>query len=163
MNNKWLKILLAASLALNLAFIGSFIYQKFFSPHSNHDEKPRTIQFIDTELQLNPAQKEEVKKIVKAFELNLVGYKQKILDQRIAIIEAMSDPDFNLQTIEEKTTQLNKLESELNLLFVDTLIQVNALLDPGQRLNFLYKLSKQWFNISPGQGKDKAAKGGNHE
>jgi Spy/CpxP family protein refolding chaperone len=151
MKNKWVKIILVASLALNLAFVSAAIYKHFAFVHRERNKeiiqksKPETI--VETDFDLNADQKEKIKKALKTFELKLMEYKQNILDQRISIIEAMSDTDFNLQDIESKTQQLNKLENELNLLFVDALIQVNTLLEPRQRLNFLYKLSKNWFFI----------------
>jgi len=58
-------------------------------------------------------------------------YKQEILEKRIDIIDELGDPSFDPQTITTRTDELNQLENELNLLFVDTLIRINALLEPG--------------------------------
>lgn len=149
MNNRWFKILLVISFALNLAFVGHFIYKRFDKQkqsESRRPPKPRPEVIVDTDFQLKPEQKTEIKKVIKKFELMLMEYKQKILDQRIALIEAMGS-DMDPSDIESKTNQLNKLENDLNLLFINTLVQVNTLLEPEQRLNFLYKLSKYWFFI----------------
>jgi Spy/CpxP family protein refolding chaperone len=140
--NKWLKIILVASLAFNLAFVSTAVYRKFFTPA----QKPGK-SACKEDLKLKKAQKEKIKRIIKEFKINLSDYKQDILDKRIAIIEAMSDTEFNLEGIEKKTKELNERENRLNLLFVDTLIRINALLEPEQRLNFLYKLSRNWFFI----------------
>jgi len=143
MNNKWLKIVLTASLAFNLAFISTSIYRKFIaSPAITQEEIP-----AENDIKLKSNQKEEIHKIIKEFKINLLEFKQDILDKRIAIIESMGDTEFDMDVIENRTNQLNQLENRLNLLFVDTLIRITALLEPEQRLTFLYKLSKNWFFI----------------
>lgn len=143
MQNKWVKIILVASLAFNLAFVFTAVYRNFIAPH----KKPGKL-ICKEDLKLKKEQKEKIKRIIKEFKISLLDYKQDILDKRIAIIEAMGDTEFNLQDIEKKTKELNERENQLNLLFVDTLIRINALLEPGQRLNFLYKLSQNWFFIN---------------
>ena len=147
MNHKWMKILLAASLAFNLAFVATAIYR-----YSTAPGKASPLKALKTtpeqDLKLEAKQKTAIEKIVKKFKITLLEYKQDILDKRIAIIEAMSDTEFNPEDIERKTGELNHLENQLNLVFVDTLLQINALLEPEQRLNFLYKISKNWFFIN---------------
>ena len=141
MAGKGFKILLAASLALNLAFIASFIYKRMTPGQTRH---PRRIEFASV-IELNPQQKQEIVKISKKFRLDMVGYKQDILDKRIEIIEELSDPEANLEIIEEKTKELNELEAQLNHTFVQTLMQVTTVMDSQQRINFLLKLSNNWF------------------
>jgi Spy/CpxP family protein refolding chaperone len=145
MKAKWLKLVLAASLALNLSFAVPYIYNKFFVKHKE-PEKEIKLE-TKTTLNLQKEQKEQLSSIIKKFRLNLMRYKQEILEKRIDIIDELGDPEFDPETITTRTNELNQLENELNLFFVDTLIQINALLEPGQRLNFLYKLSKYWFFI----------------
>jgi len=142
MQNKWVKIIFAASLAFNLAFVSTAVYRKFTAPRENQGKA-----IYKEDIKLDGEQKEKIKQIIKQFRITLSDYKQDILDKRIAIIEAMSDTEFNLDDIEKKTKELNERENQFNFLFVDTLIQINALLEPGQRLNFLYKLSQDWFFI----------------
>jgi Spy/CpxP family protein refolding chaperone len=157
MKSKWIKILLIASLALNLAFLSTLAYRRLIAlKHFHHDKEINSpmAQIIENDLELKKDQKEEIRKIIKEFELKLMDYKQQILDQRIDIVETMGDPDFNLQDLELKTSELNKLENQLNLTFVDALTRINTLLEPQQRMNFLYKLSKQWFFLpkrTPGE------------
>lgn len=141
--NKWVKIILVASLAFNLAFVSTAVYRKFTPPRESTGKS-----IFKEDLNLKAEQKEQIKGIIKKFRISLLDYKQDILDKRIAIIEAMSDTEFNLEDIEKKTKELNEQENQLNLLFVDTLIRINDLLEPEQRLNFLYKLSQNWFFIN---------------
>jgi Spy/CpxP family protein refolding chaperone len=144
MKNRWIKVLLAASLAFNLAFVAAAIYRHIDTPRKIREKGPA----FHEDLKLQGDQKEKIKEIIKKFKINILKYKKDILDKRIAIIEAMSDTEFNLENIEKKTGELNQLENELNVQFVDTLIRLNALLEPEQRLNFLYKLSQDWFFIN---------------
>jgi Spy/CpxP family protein refolding chaperone len=141
--NKWVKIILVASLAFNLAFVSTAIYRKFTAPRKNPGKL-----LCKEDFKLKKEQKEQIRRIIKKFKISLSDYKQDILDKRISIIEAMSDTEFNLEDIEKKTEELNERENQLNLLFVDTLIRLNALLEPEQRLNFLYQLSQNWFFIN---------------
>jgi len=142
MQNKWVKIIFTASLAFNLAFVSTAVYRKFTAPRENQGKA-----IYKEDIKLDGEQKEKIKQIIKQFRITLSDYKQDILDKRIAIIEAMSDTEFNLDDIEKKTKELNERENQFNFLFVDTLIRINDLLEPGQRLNFLYKLSQDWFFI----------------
>jgi len=143
MPNKWVKIILVASLAFNLAFLSTAVYRNFIAPRKNPGKS-----ICKEDLKLQEEQKGKIKQIIKKFKIGILDYKQEILDKRIAIIEAMADTEFNLEDIEKKTKELNERENQLNLLFVDTLIRINALLEPEQRLNFLYKLSQNWFFIN---------------
>ena len=63
------------------------------------------------------------------------------------IIDELGDPAFNLENIKTKIDELNELENRLNLEFVGTMVQITNILDSKQRLDFLYKLSENWFFI----------------
>ena len=159
---KWLKLVLTASLALNLAFAAPYIYNKFLVRYED-PESVKDIKLKKTALNLREKQKEQLDTIIKKFKLSLMRYKQEILEKRIDIIDELGDPEFDPETVTAHTDELSKLENELNLLFVETLIQINALLDPGQRLDFLYKLSKNWFFIDKKNTPEKPKKGESHE
>lgn len=147
MNNKWLKIVIAASLALNLAFAAPYLYNKFLRKSPTPEETKHT----KPDLNLRQTQKEQLRAIFKEFRVHMMELKQDILAKRIDIIDELGDPEFDPQTITKLTGELNKLENQLNLLFVDSLIRTNALLDPDQRLRFLYHLSKDWFFLDKGR------------
>ncbi|MDQ1353217.1 MAG: Periplasmic heavy metal sensor [Acidobacteriota bacterium] len=142
---KWLKLVLAASLALNLAFTAPYVYNKLFAKQ----QKPLKVKELKLKegLALRSEQKKQLDAIIKNFRLNMMKYKRDILEKRMAIIDELGDPDFDPEIITTRTNELNKLENDLNLLFVDNLVQINALLEPQQRLNFLYRLSRNWFFI----------------
>jgi len=154
MKMKGLKLILAASLALNLAFVSTILYQKITDRSKNkktafeQEQKRHEEMMFKTHFNLKEEQKKEIKKIIREFKINLMKYKQDILDNRIAIIEALGETEFNIEDIETKTKLLNKLESELNLLFVEALMRINALLEPEQRLSFLYEIGRNWFFIA---------------
>lgn len=141
--NKWIKILLIASLAFNLAFVISAITKKFL--HNDSDSLKRTLQ--SPELILHNSQKNEVYAIMKQFRIRLMEFKQDILEKRMDIIEELSDPECDFNQLKNKTNELNEYENQMNNLFVETLIRINNLLDPKQRLSLLLKLSENWFFI----------------
>jgi len=144
MKSKWIKVLLIASLALNLAFLSTTIIRKYCSTKNKISKEI----IIKTDLNLKKDQKKKIQAIVKNFRVQLVQIKQDILEKRIEIIEELSDPEFNFEIVKAKTEALNDFENQLNANFVDTLMGINNLLDSKQRLNFLLKLSKNWFFIS---------------
>ncbi|MCP5046769.1 MAG: periplasmic heavy metal sensor [bacterium] len=168
MNNKWLKLFLLASIAFNLAFVANGLYRK--DPREKEPkEKRKVTPPYERQLELRDEQKKEIKKIMKTFRMNMLESKQDILDKRIAIVEAMSDADSDEEDIKSRTAELNELENRLNLVFVNSLIEINKILDAQQRLNFLVKLSKNWFFIknkrrrSSRSSQSLPSKGGRHD
>lgn len=153
------KIFLAASLAINLVLLAPLIYRRFAppsppspvkstapaQPRSDHRESssPRSHHTPG----IPEDQKNKIDTIMHEFRISLFSYKQDILEKRIAIIETLGDPDFNAETVTSKTKELNELENKLNLHFVETLMRVNAILEPEQRLQFLYRISRNWFDM----------------
>ncbi len=171
MNNKWLKLILVASLAVNLAFISTAVYQKFNTDISQNKRIAPPPKAPPPNLKLSEEQRRDIWKIMKGFKMDMLQYKQDVLDKRIAIIEAMSDEEFNPEEIEKKTAELNELENKLNFIFVEALVQVNNILDSQQRLNFLLRMSKDWFFVpeqgsrwhSRGNRRNSGYSGGRHE
>ena len=143
MGNKWLKIILTASLALNLGFISTYIYKNV----SRKSHRPEKIVKYDEKLELKKEQKEAIDAVIKTFRIDKLKFKQDILEKRMDIIDELGDPAFNLENIKTKIDELNELENRLNLEFVDTMVRVTNILDSKQRLDFLYKLSENWFFI----------------
>lgn len=140
---KWIKILLIASLAFNLAFIVSTVAKKF----QLDDTGPSKSPVQSPEFTLHKGQKREVHSIMKQFRIKLVQFKQDILEKRMDIIEELSDPECDFDRAKTRTQELNEYENQINNLFVDTLIRINDLLDSRQRLSLLLKLSRNWFFI----------------
>ncbi len=141
MKNKGLKILLVASLALNLAFFSGLGIKKFL----NRDNKQETVLNFRIDLDIHQNQKKHLDTIIKQFRLQLIRSKQYILEKRIEIIEELSDPEVDFGILKTKTQELNKYENQMNNIFVEALININNLLDEKQRLSFLLKLSQNWF------------------
>jgi Spy/CpxP family protein refolding chaperone len=162
MKCKWVKLVLAASLAMNLAFAGPYIYNKLIRKPTRQPERKHTKSYLN----LGKEQKEQFRAIFKDFKVQMMQYKQDILEKRIDIIDELGDPDFEPQTITQLTNELNQLENQLNLLFVDSLIRTNALLAPEQRLKFLYRVSRDWFFLDKGRPfrqKDRRGGGGGRD
>jgi len=143
MKNKWIKIILIASITFNIAFISNVIYKRV----SLKDKKNVEDLKFKTKIELNNDQKEKLNFIMKNFRINLVQSKNDILEKRIDIIEQLSDPEYDLDILKSKTNELNEVENQLNLNFVKTLIRISDILNSKQRLNFLLNLSENWFFI----------------
>ncbi len=147
MNGKWLKIILAASLALNLAAALPFAYHKLFKEKKKEPKIQKTLEKLQTmpKTPLREEQKNQLAKIIREFRLNQLKYKQDIQEKRMEIIEELGAPEFDPEVVTTYAEELNELENQLNLQFVENLVQVSAVLDPDQRLQFLYRMSRSWF------------------
>lgn len=143
MKNKWIKIILVASLTFNIAFISKAIYNRAFAKGKTNAEDLT----LKTKIALNNGQKEKLNLIMKKFRVNLVKSKKDVLEKRIDIIEQLSDPEYDLDILRSKTNELSEIENQLNLTFVETLVEISDVLNSKQRLNFLLNLSENWFFI----------------
>ena len=143
MKNKGLKILLVASIALNLAFLSGFVIKKFL----NRTTEPQSEIEAGINLNIHQNQRERLDNIINRFRLQMIKSKQNILEKRIEIIEELSDPEVDFGLLKTKTQELNEYENQMNTAFVETLININNLLDEKQRLSFLLKLSQNWFFV----------------
>lgn len=144
MKSKVIRIIFVASLALNLAFFSNLIYKNFLKARGNQ----QTEIGFENKIKIDNEQWKVLEPIIRKFRITMIGYKNDILEKRIEIIEEFGDPVFDLVTIEEKAKELNEVESQLNMTFIATLIEINDLLSSKQRLQFLLDLSKNWFFIS---------------
>ena len=141
MKKEIIKIILAGSLALNLAFAGAGIFRMVKRDRSSDLKRPEVNKTYD----LSQGQSVKIDEIVKNFRIKLVGNKSEVLEKRIDIIELLGDPEFKTETLEDKLLELNDVENELNYEFVSTLIEISTVMDLDQWLKFLYKLSRSWF------------------
>lgn len=142
--SKLVRIILVASLALNTAFIVSY----FFGGKSNPEEE--NLEEYRMDLNLQDKQQKEIEAIIKTFRINLLRFKQEILSKRMEIIEELGDPEFDPENLKAKTNELNELENQINLGFINTLIEINGALSTRQRIDFLLKLSQNWFFVKNG-------------
>jgi uncharacterized membrane protein len=135
------KIVLAASLAFNIAFVASAVHRtlKWRKHMSERHQMPAA------DLALEKEQKEELEAIIRNFRIELLQFKQDIIAKRMEIVEGLGDPDLDIEGLTTRTNELNELENQLNLAFVNTIMEVNTVLDPKQRIDFLLKLSRRWF------------------
>ncbi len=147
MKKEFIKIVLAASLALNLAFVSAGIYRlaKIEKKVEIQESAP------GARYELSEDQQNKLDEVVKNFRVRLSENKSDVLEKRIDIIELLGDPDFKTEILEEELLQLNDIEGELNYEFVSTLLEISIVLDRGQWLTFLYNLSKGWFFSGSGK------------
>ena len=135
------RIFLAASLALNLAYIGTGIYRTV----KKENTRDLRNSSVSSPYSLRDEQKEKLDTIVESFRRKLVDNKSEVLDKRIDIIELLGDPEFKTENLEEKLLELNDIENELNYEFILTVLEIGKVMDHDQWLKFLYNLSRRWF------------------
>ncbi|MBN2346040.1 MAG: periplasmic heavy metal sensor [Candidatus Aminicenantes bacterium] len=144
-------LLLTVSLALNLAFLAALVYRR------SRPRPPAPPEFR-SDLSLTAPQDEKVREIVRQFKINSIMFREDILNKRVEIIEELGDPLCDPQKLASKTGELNDLENQLNRDFIAALLKISDVLQPGQRLDMLYKLSRNWFFFQGGR-----ERGGPHE
>lgn len=145
-------LLLTVSLALNLAFLAAFAYRKL---RSHHPAPPLEIR---SDFGLKVGQDARVRETVRKFKINSILFKEDILDKRVEIVEELGNPLCDPEKIARKTEELNQLENQLNRDFIAALLKINDVLEPEQRLNMIYGLSRNWFFFD-----HRTEKGGPHE
>jgi len=150
--NRITALLLVLSLALNLAFLAAIAYRRL-----RHRPPAPSAEFR-SDLKLAPAQDATVREIVRKFKINSILFKEDILDKRVEIVEELGDPQCDREKIAAKTEELNGLENQLNRDFIAALLKISDVLEPEQRLNMIYHLSRNWFFFDRGH-----EKGGPHE
>lgn len=150
--NKILAWVLTVSLALNLAFAAAFVYRKI-----RYHRPPARLEF-KSDFGLNAGQDARVREIVRKFKINSILFKEDILDKRVEIVEELGNPLGDPEKIARKTEELNQLENQLNRDFIAALLKINDVLEPEQRLNMIYGLSRNWFFFD-----HRPEKGGPHE
>ncbi len=133
-----LSIILIISLALNLGFVISFYVIK--SHKIIHHKRVKEFG-----INLNNEQKKELNQILNEFKIILFEKKQEILSKRIDIIDELGKPDFDINSINSIVEELNQTENTLNKDFINTIIKICHILNLEQKIEFLYKLSKNWF------------------
>ena len=150
--SKIIGLLLTVSLALNLAFLAAFAYQKL-----RRHRLPAPVEF-KSDFGLKADQETRVRDIVRKFKINSILFKEDILDKRVEIVEELGNPLCDPEKVAKKTEELNKLENQLNRDFIAALLKINDILEPGQRLSMIYGLSRNWFFFN-----QRPEKGGPHE
>ena len=144
-NSKWLTFLLAVSLALNLAFLAALVYKRTLHKKS----VPRPPLEMKNDFSLSAGQEKQARDIIHKFKINSLLAKEDIRDKRVEIIEELGNPACDPQKVNSQNEELNGLENQLNRDFIATLLKINEILEPGQRLNLLYRLSRNWFFLTP--------------
>jgi Spy/CpxP family protein refolding chaperone len=153
-NNKILTFVMALSLALNLAFLAALVYKRAL--HKKSGTRPPLEMKID--FHLSAGQENQVRAIIHKFKINSLLSKEEIRDKRVEIIEELGNPACDPKTVNSRIDELNGLENQLNSDFITALLKINEILEPSQRLNLLYRLSRNWFFLTPYR-----EKGGPHE
>jgi Spy/CpxP family protein refolding chaperone len=144
-NSRWMTFLLAMSLALNLAFLAALVYKRYL----RHKSVPKPPLEMRNDFSLSAGQEKRVREIIHKFKVNSLLAKEDIRDKRVEIIEELGHPDCDPKTVNSLAGELNQLENQLNSDFIATLLQINEILEPSQRLNLLYRLSRNWFFLTP--------------
>ena len=144
-NSKSLTFLLAVSLALNLAFFAALFYKRVFR---NKDSARPPLE-MKNDFRLSAGQEKQVGELIHKFKINSLLSKEDIRDKRVEIIEELGNPACDPQKVNNLTDELNQLENQLNSDFITALLKINDILKPSQRLNLLYRLSRNWFFLTP--------------
>ncbi|MCX6555792.1 MAG: hypothetical protein NTZ12_12410 [Candidatus Aminicenantes bacterium] len=144
-NNRWLPFLLALSLALNLAFLAALVYKRTWPKKSV--VRPRLE--MKNDFRLSSGQEMQVREIIHKFKINSLLAKEDIRDKRVEIVEELGNPACAAQKVNNLADELNLLENQLNRDFLAALLKINEILEPSQRLNLLYRLSRNWFFLTP--------------
>lgn len=150
--NRVATLLLVVSLALNLAMLAAYAYNRL-----RPRRVPPPLEFRN-DFGLAAGQDARVREIIRKFKINSILFKEDILEKRVEIVEELGAAQCDRDRVTRKTEELNALENQLNRDFIAALLKINDVLEPEQRLNMIYHLSRNWFFFDRGP-----KKGGFHE
>ena len=152
--NKWLKVILIASLAFNIAFV-----VKLFEKKPRRRGTYRNEQLLD-KIELSKDQRDQLDQVFKDFKINLLEFRQAILEKRVDIIEELGNPDINGETLRQQINELNEFENQTNFAFVRVLLHISNILNDTQRIDFLHQLGQRWYYFV---GRPRGKQGGKRE
>ncbi len=133
-------IILAASLAVNAVLV----YKHYEKPRFDKEPVPRFNKEA-VKLKFTKEQKEKIREILYKSREGFSEHRMKTFELKMKIIDEIAAPSTEPADISEMVAELNSLESEMNVDFVNLLIRVSEELEFEQRVAFLTRFSKVWF------------------
>lgn len=134
-----LKFALAASLVLNLSFLGAagYTYYKqsstWTSPFGTKMEKGR---FLFEELSLNPAQLKELRERTMPFRSEIDKRRAEIGEKRKALIALLREDKPDQIAVNAAIAGINKMQEEMQKRIAEHMLEVKASLDKDQQQKF---------------------------
>lgn len=152
---RWLLAVLIFSLGVNAALITMMLRPpRPATPSADHP--PRYA--FESPFPTNPEQRQKIETILKKFRLDTLAIKEEIFVQRVEILEQLGSPEPDPAKVKEYLEAMNRFEAQLNGRFIDALSEITDLLDSGQRMELLSRMSRNWYFLTRFPDK-----GGQHE
>ncbi|HEY6011862.1 MAG TPA: periplasmic heavy metal sensor [Nitrospirota bacterium] len=141
MNSKGLlKFALAASLALNIAVLGTvgfFLYQRsgnWVSPFGTTMKKGR---FVFEELSLRPEQMKAMKERAILFRAEIDRKRQEIAEKRKTLIALLRADEPDRKAIDAAIAEISTMQEEMQRTITSHMLEQKARLDKDQQKKFL--------------------------
>jgi len=146
MKKKLLILCLTFSVAINIGVLGSAGYSwlKISGEERPHqEEKHSPMSFLGKELSLSQSQAREMESLRKALEPKMEEIREELRDKRVQLVNLLMEAEADLEKINIQLNEIESLQTELQKLVIDHLLQEKKILSPEQQKKFFSIISKR--------------------
>ena len=123
------------SVALNIVFIGSYVYHRSVVPFIS-DQNAHHHRLLYEELSLSREQLDRFRPIRDNFHAFLNQQGRKITAERLGLIDLLAKKDPNRQAIEAKQEEIQVLQQQMQAKVIAHLLEEDKIFTPEQREEF---------------------------
>jgi len=137
---------LTLSVAINVGVLGSAGYRWLKisceeRPHQEGEHSP--MSFLGKELSLSQSQAREMESLRKALEPKMEEIREELRDKRVQLVNLLMEAEADLEKINIQLKEIESLQTELQKLVIDHLLQEKKILSPEQQKKFFSIISKR--------------------
>jgi Spy/CpxP family protein refolding chaperone len=146
MKKRLLILGLTFSVAINIGVLGSAGYSrlKICGKERSHQEGEHSpMSFLGKELSLSQSQAREMESLRKALELKMEEIREQLRDKRVQLVNLLMEAEADHEKINIRLNEIESLQTELQKLVIDHLLQEKKILSPEQQKKFFSIISKR--------------------
>ncbi|MFQ6084221.1 MAG: Spy/CpxP family protein refolding chaperone [Candidatus Aminicenantia bacterium] len=146
MKRKLLILGLILSIAINIGVLGSVGYHwlKRSGEERHHREgKHSPMSILGKELSLSQSQAREMESLRQSLEPKMEEIKKELREKRVQLVNLLMESEPDLEKINIQLTEIESLQTELQKLVIDHLLQEKKILSPEQQKRLFSIISKR--------------------
>lgn len=136
---------LTLSVAINIGILGSAGYRwlKISSEERHHREGEHSpMGFFGKELSLSQSQAREMESLRKALEPKMEEIREELREKRVQLVSLLMESEPDIEKINFQLNDIESLQTELQKLVIEHLLQQKKILSPEQQKKFFSIISK---------------------
>jgi Spy/CpxP family protein refolding chaperone len=146
MKRRLLILCLTFSVAINIGVLGSVGYRWLKisgeeKPHQEGEHSP--MSFLSKELSLSQSQTREMESLRKALEPKMEEIREELRDKRVQLVNLLIEAEADLEKINTRLNEIESLQTELQKLVINHLLQEKKILSPEQQKKYFSIISNR--------------------